>query len=356
MRRRRAGSAPRWAGARRGGCVPTRWSCARASRPTARRARPCSRSSTTSPPVVEGISIDEAFIDARGLRRIKGTPTEIAQRLRREVREQVGLPITVGVARTKFLAKVASGVAKPDGLLVVAPDRELAFLHPLPVDRLWGVGEKTATKLYALGITTVGDVARLSESTLVELVGRGGGPQAPRARAQPRPAAGARPAAALDGLAARARRPPSHARGARHDPRRDHRPAGAPAAHGEPRVPHRHAAAALRRLRDARDPLAHAALQDGAHARHPRGRPRPPRRRAAADPSSAGSRCWASRSRTSRTPSPSSCGFRSTPPRRSTPRSTRSATATGRRPSRAPCCWGATTGRPCPCSPTDDRA
>jgi DNA polymerase IV len=126
-------------------------------------------------PVVEGISIDEAFLDVRGLERLKGTPAEIAARLRRDVRDKVGLPITVGVARTKFLAKVASGVAKPDGLLVVPPDRELAFLHPLPVDRLWGVGEKTATKLYALGITTVGDVARLTENTLVELVGRGAG-------------------------------------------------------------------------------------------------------------------------------------------------------------------------------------
>jgi len=126
-------------------------------------------------PVVEGISIDEAFLDVRGLERIKGTPLDIAERLRRDVREKVGLPITVGVARTKFLAKVASGVAKPDGLLVVPPDRELAFLHPLPVDRLWGVGEKTATKLYAEGITTVGDVARHTETTLVELVGRGAG-------------------------------------------------------------------------------------------------------------------------------------------------------------------------------------
>ena len=89
-------------------------------------------------PVVEGLSIDEAFLDVRGLRRIAGTPTEIAARLRRDVCEQVGLPITVGVARTKFLAKVASGVAKPDGLLVVPPDAELAFLHPLPVERLWG--------------------------------------------------------------------------------------------------------------------------------------------------------------------------------------------------------------------------
>ena len=73
---------------------------------------------------------------------------------------EVGLPITVGVARTKFLAKVASGVAKPDGLLLVEPDDELAFLHPLPVEKLWGVGVKTADKLHARGITTVGEVAR----------------------------------------------------------------------------------------------------------------------------------------------------------------------------------------------------
>ncbi len=91
-------------------------------------------------PLVEGISIDEAFLDVGGLRRISGSPVRIAERLRRNVREQVGLPITVGVARTKFLAKVASAVGKPDGLLVVPPDREIEFLHPLPVERLWGVG------------------------------------------------------------------------------------------------------------------------------------------------------------------------------------------------------------------------
>src|SRR6266545_2838084 len=115
-------------------------------------------------PLVEGLSIDEAFLDVRGLRRLSGTPTEIAVRLRSEVRERVGLPITVGIARTKFLAKVASGVAKPDGLLVVPPDGELAFLHPLAVERLWGVGPATARKLRARGITTVGEVAALSES------------------------------------------------------------------------------------------------------------------------------------------------------------------------------------------------
>src|SRR5947209_1951088 len=126
-------------------------------------------------PLVEGLSIDEAFLDVRGLERITGTPVEIAQRLRRNVLERVGLPITVGVARTKFLAKVASGVAKPNGLLVVPPDRELAFLHPLPVERLWGVGSVTAQKLHARGITTVGEVARLGEATLVALLGRAGG-------------------------------------------------------------------------------------------------------------------------------------------------------------------------------------
>ena len=126
-------------------------------------------------PLVEGLSIDEAFLDARGMERIAGTPTEIAVRLRREVRERVGLPITVGVARTKFLAKVASGVAKPDGLLVVTPERELAFLHPLAVERLWGVGPVTARKLRKLGITTVGQVARIPEATLVSILGAASG-------------------------------------------------------------------------------------------------------------------------------------------------------------------------------------
>jgi DNA polymerase IV len=126
-------------------------------------------------PLVQGLSIDEAFLDVGGLRKVSGTPSEIAARLRREVRERVGLPITVGVARTKFLAKVASGVAKPDGLLVVPPDGELAFLHPLPVERLWGVGPVTAGKLRDRGITCVGEVARLGEPTLVSLVGQAAG-------------------------------------------------------------------------------------------------------------------------------------------------------------------------------------
>jgi len=126
-------------------------------------------------PLVEGLSIDEAFLDVRGLERISGTPVEIATRLRGDVLERVGLPITVGIARTKFLAKVASGVAKPDGLLLVPPDRELAFLHPLPVERLWGVGPATARKLHERRLATVGEVAQLAESELVSLLGRAAG-------------------------------------------------------------------------------------------------------------------------------------------------------------------------------------
>ena len=122
-------------------------------------------------PIVEGLSIDEAFIDVGGLGRVSGPPAVIAARLRREVRERVGLPITVGVARTKFLAKVASGVGKPDGLLVVEPDRELEFLHPLAVERLWGVGAVTAEKLHSRGIHTVGQVAMLDQSALVSMLG-----------------------------------------------------------------------------------------------------------------------------------------------------------------------------------------
>jgi DNA polymerase-4 len=126
-------------------------------------------------PRVEGLSIDEAFLDVRGVRRLSGLPLEVAVRLRREVRDRVGLPVTVGVATTKFLAKVASAVAKPDGLLVVPAGRELVFLHPLPVERLWGVGRVTAAKLRDRGITTVGRLAGLEESTLVAILGRAAG-------------------------------------------------------------------------------------------------------------------------------------------------------------------------------------
>jgi DNA polymerase-4 len=126
-------------------------------------------------PLVEGLSIDEAFLDVGGLGRVSGPPPDIAATLREAVRERVGLPITVGVARTKFLAKVASRVAKPDGLLVVPPERELAFLHPLDVDRLWGVGPKTTAKLNERGITRVGEVAALDEEVLVAMLGPAAG-------------------------------------------------------------------------------------------------------------------------------------------------------------------------------------
>ncbi|MEU2034548.1 DNA polymerase IV [Nocardia amamiensis] len=122
-------------------------------------------------PVVEGISIDEAFLDVGGLRRIAGEPVTIATKLRAEVRQRVGLPISVGIARTKFLAKVASAVAKPDGLRLVPPDGELDFLHPLPVERLWGVGDVTARTLHEHGITRVGQLAELGESPLRAILG-----------------------------------------------------------------------------------------------------------------------------------------------------------------------------------------
>jgi DNA polymerase-4 len=124
---------------------------------------------------VEGLSMEEAFLDVGGLERISGSPKEIAVRLRRQVRERVGLPISVGIATTKLVAKVASGVAKPDGLLIVPPGGELAFLHPLPVERLWGVGPATARKLNGCGITTVGQLAERTQTELVSIVGRAGG-------------------------------------------------------------------------------------------------------------------------------------------------------------------------------------
>jgi len=126
-------------------------------------------------PLVEGLSVDEAFLDVGGLWRIAGPPVEIAQRLRGRVAHEVGLAISVGVARTKFLAKVASGVAKPDGLLTVDPEDELGFLHPLPVEKLWGVGRVTAAKLAARGLSTVGDVAALDGDVLVAMLGRASG-------------------------------------------------------------------------------------------------------------------------------------------------------------------------------------
>jgi DNA polymerase-4 len=163
-------------------------------------------------PLVEGLSIDEAFLDVRGLEHISGTPAEIAARLRHDVRAQVGLPITVGVARTKFLAKVASGVAKPDGLLVVPPEHELAFLHPLPVEQLWGVGAATAEKLHVFGLQTVGDVAALTEPVLVTILGRAAGRQlhALSHNRDPRPVQTGRRRGSIGAQRALGRAPRSH--------------------------------------------------------------------------------------------------------------------------------------------------
>ncbi|HEY6636265.1 MAG TPA: DNA polymerase IV [Solirubrobacterales bacterium] len=122
-------------------------------------------------PLVEGMSLEEAFLDVRGLERISGSPREIAERLRRRARQRVGLAVTVGVARTKVLAKMASRAAKPDGLLVIEPDREMAFLKPLPVEALWGVGDVTAEKLRAHGITTIEELGRRDEMELAMFLG-----------------------------------------------------------------------------------------------------------------------------------------------------------------------------------------
>jgi DNA polymerase IV len=122
-------------------------------------------------PAVEGLSIDEAFLDVRGMERLAGTPWQIAVRLRRAARERVGLPVTVGIARTKHLAKIASAVAKPDGLLLVRPEDELAFLHPLPVERIWGIGPATAARLHRIGVATAGQLARVPEVELATVLG-----------------------------------------------------------------------------------------------------------------------------------------------------------------------------------------
>ena len=126
-------------------------------------------------PVVEGLSLEEAFLDVAGLERIGGTPRQIAERLRRDVRRAAGLRISVGIASTKVIAKMASREAKPDGLLEIPPGRERDFLHPLAVDRIWGVGRSTATRLHALGVATVADLAELPREHLVAVFGRSGG-------------------------------------------------------------------------------------------------------------------------------------------------------------------------------------
>ena len=126
-------------------------------------------------PVVEGISIDEAFLDVGGLARLSGSPSTIGAQLRRRVKIEVGLPISVGIASSKFLAKVASAASKPDGLLSVPVGGELAFLHPLPIEALWGVGKVTSARLHDRGVATIGALAQLSPETLASIVGPASG-------------------------------------------------------------------------------------------------------------------------------------------------------------------------------------
>jgi DNA polymerase-4 len=122
-------------------------------------------------PLVEPLSVDEAFLDVSGALRLFGTPATIAARIRARVRAEQGLTCSVGVAPTKFLAKLASTRAKPDGVLVVNAERALAFLHPLPVEALWGVGDRTAEVLRRLGLRTVGDVAQAPTGMLRQAIG-----------------------------------------------------------------------------------------------------------------------------------------------------------------------------------------
>src|ERR1700719_615859 len=123
-------------------------------------------------PLVERISIDEAFADVAGCTHLFGPPAEIARAIRRRVRAELGLPISVGVARTKHLAKIASQVAKPDGLVLVDPATELAFLHDLPVELMWGIGPPTRSRLADAGIETIGQLAQSAPGSMERLLGR----------------------------------------------------------------------------------------------------------------------------------------------------------------------------------------
>lgn len=150
-------------------------------------------------PVVEQISVDEAFLDVSGTTHLLGRPSDIARTIRRRVRDEVGLPISIGVASTKFLAKIASARAKPDGLVVVARGEELEFLHPLSVEALWGVGKVTAAKLHRLGIRTVGELSRVPPAALGSRLGTagGGGLHALSWNRDPRPVRGGRRAGSV---------------------------------------------------------------------------------------------------------------------------------------------------------------
>ena len=122
-------------------------------------------------PLVEPISLDEAFLDIAGTRRLFGSGPDVACTVKERVRDEIGLVCSVGVATTKLVAKLASDASKPDGLLVIEPGKELEFLHPMPVERLWGVGPATHRRLERLGVKTIGDLAAVSEATLVTTLG-----------------------------------------------------------------------------------------------------------------------------------------------------------------------------------------
>lgn len=122
-------------------------------------------------PVVEQISVDEAFLDVHGTVHLLGSPRTIGREIRRRVREEVGLPISIGIAGTKFLSKIASARAKPDGLVLVEPGGELDFLHALPVEAMWGVGPVTARRLRSMGIEVIGDLAAVPAAVLGRRLG-----------------------------------------------------------------------------------------------------------------------------------------------------------------------------------------
>lgn len=155
-------------------------------------------------PLVERVSIDEAFLDVAGAFRLFGSPGSIAATIRRRVRDDLGLPLSVGVARTKHLAKVASQVAKPDGLVVVPPESEREFLDGLPVDLIWGVGPATRAQLASAGIRTIGDLAAAPGTVLHHLLGPGAGEKlaALAANVDPRRIHPARPASSMGAQAA----------------------------------------------------------------------------------------------------------------------------------------------------------
>ncbi len=265
-RPRRAASARRWARPRCAGCARRRWWSRHGSRPTRRPVVRCSRSSPTPRRWWRTCRSTRPSSRWPACGDCPGRRMAIGARLRARVRQEVGLPITVGIARTRFLAKVAGRVAKPDGLLLVAPEREREFLHPLPGAVLWGIGEATAARLTARGITTLGDTAALARRRIGRHRRGSGGSAVARGgrRAGRRAAAGRWSATPVDRLADRVGSAAPGPRPDRRDPAGRRRPGDAPGARGPLRGAHGGAAAAVRRLHGGH-PLALAADGDRAH-------------------------------------------------------------------------------------------